>query len=83
MRVDGHCDRAHADLNALLRQANPDQNTISAGARWDFMKNLDLKLEADHTRLGADSYGRLINVQPELHAGVTVNIFSATIDFVF
>ena len=54
----------NAGLNTLLQQWIPEQRTLSVGTRWDFMKNLDLKLQADHTRLGADSFGTLINVQP-------------------
>ena len=53
------------------------------GLRWDFLRNLDLKVQADHTRLGADSFGTLINVQPGLRPGGTVNLFSAVVDFVF
>jgi hypothetical protein len=72
----------NAALNSILA-SSPDQRTISVGMRWDFMKNLDLKLQADHTRLGANSPGTLINVQPGFQPGGTVNLFSATIDFVF
>jgi len=72
----------NAGLNALLESV-PDQRTISLGLRWDFVTNLDLKVQADHTRLGADSFGTLINVQPSLRPGGTVNLFSATVDFVF
>ena len=72
----------NAGLNALL-QSIPEQRTLTAGARWDFMKNLDLKLQIDHTRIGADSFGTLINVQPGLRPGGTVNLFSATLNFVF
>jgi len=73
-------------LNGALNSALEDipvQDTISIGARWDFMKNFDLKLQIDHTRLGAGSYGALENVQPGFHLGSTVNVFSSTIDFVF
>jgi hypothetical protein len=72
----------NAGLNALL-QAIPAQRTVSLGARWDFAKNVDLKAQFDHTRLGADSDGTLIDVQPGFRPGGTVNLFSATVDFVF
>ena len=72
----------NAALNAILQQI-PAQSTISLGARWDFAKNLDLKVQFDHTRLGADSDGTLINIQPGFEPGGTVNLFSATVDFVF
>jgi hypothetical protein len=72
----------NAALNSILH-TNPDQNTVSVGARWDFMKNVDLKLQFDHTRIGAGSSGVLINTQPGFQLGGKVNLFSATIDFVF
>jgi hypothetical protein len=70
-------------LNALLQQSIPEQKTLTAGARWDFMKNVDLKLQIDHTRAGAESFGTLVNVQPGLRPGSTVNLFSATLNFVY
>jgi len=72
----------NAGLNTLLESV-PDQTTISVGLRWDFITNFDLKLQADHTRLGADSFGTLTNIQPGLRPGGTVNLFSASVDFVF
>jgi hypothetical protein len=69
-------------LNALLA-TRPIQRTISAGARWDFAKSFDFKLQFDHTRLGHGSAGTLINVQPGFQTGGTVNLCSAAIDFVF
>jgi hypothetical protein len=72
----------NARLNAIL-QAIPTQRTVSLGARWDFAKNIDLKVQFDHTRLGADSDGTLINIQPGFQPGGTVNLFSATLNFVF
>jgi hypothetical protein len=71
----------NAGLNTALR-STAVQRTISLGTRWDFMKNVDLKLQFDHTRLGAGSAGLLTNLQPEFVRGGTVNLFTATIDFV-
>ena len=72
----------NAALNAIL-QGIPAQSTVSLGARWDAVKNVDLKVQFDHTRLGADSNGTLINVQRGFQPGGTVNVISATLDFVF
>jgi len=72
----------NAALNSVL-ETIADQRTVSAGTRWDFAKNADLKLQFDHTRLGAGSSGTLINVQPGFVPGGTVNLFSAAIDFVW
>jgi hypothetical protein len=71
----------NAGLNAVLGSI-ATQKTISVGIRWDFMKNVDLKLQFDHIRLGAGSAGTLINLQPDFQQGGTVNLCSVTIDFV-
>jgi predicted porin len=72
----------NAGLNSLLGSIAV-QNTITASTRWDFMKDVDLKLQYDHTRLGAGSAGTLINLQPGFRPGGTVNLFSVAIDFVW
>ncbi|CAM3840729.1 porin [Polaromonas hydrogenivorans] len=72
----------NAALNSVLSR-KAVQNTISVGGRWDFMKNTDLKLQFDHTRIGTGSSGMLINIQPGFQTGGKVNVFSATLDFVF
>jgi hypothetical protein len=72
----------NAALGSLL-EVIAVQRTVSAGMRWDFIGNFDLKLQIDHMRLGAESEGTLVNVQPGFHPGGTVNLFSANVDFVF
>jgi hypothetical protein len=72
----------NAGLNAILGSI-PVQTTTSAGLRWDFIKNVDLKLQYDHTRLGAGSPGTLTNLQPGFQLGGTVNLVSIAIDFVW
>lgn len=72
----------NAALNSIL-STKPVQSTVSIGGRWDFMKNADLKLQFDHTDIGAGSSGVLSNIQPGFQLGGKVNVFSATIDFVF
>jgi hypothetical protein len=72
----------NAGFNSLL-SAKPVQNTLSIGARWDFMPNAVLKLQYDRTRIGTGSSGGLTNLQPGFQSGGKVNVFSATIDFVF
>ncbi|MFH1813063.1 MAG: porin [Pseudomonadota bacterium] len=72
----------NAALNATLGSA-PAQQTLSLGGRWDFASNAALKLQFDHTRHDAGSAGLLSNPQPGFRTGGKVNVFSATIDFVF
>lgn len=59
------------------------QQNVSAGVRWDFYKNFDLKLQYEHINLDAGSSGTLINPQPGFQPGGRVNVFSVAVDFVF
>ena len=72
----------NAGLNTILRSP-PVQRTLSVGVRWDFMNDVDFKVQVDHIRLGAGSAGTLVNVQPGFRPGGTVNVLSAALDFVF
>jgi hypothetical protein len=77
----GSATALNAGLNAALRTIAV-QRTTSAGVRWDFAKNVDLKVQYDYIRLGAGSPGALSNLQPGFQPGGTVSLFSAVIDFV-
>ena len=72
----------NAALNGILA-GTPVQNTVSLGARWDFRKNLDLKLQLDHSRLGAGSAGSLGNVQSGFRSGGSYDLVSIAVDIVF
>jgi hypothetical protein len=72
----------NAALNATLSQV-ASQRTVSAGARWDVIKNVDLKVQLDHTNLGAGSQGYLTNAQPGLRRGTGFDLVNLTVDFVF
>jgi predicted porin len=75
-----------AELNGRLNYllgSQPVQKSVTAGLRWDFMKNTSLKFEYQRIRLDEGSAGVLINVQPGFKPGGTVNVFSAVLDFVF
>jgi hypothetical protein len=69
-------------LNAALG-AIAVQQSVSAGARWDLIDSVALKLQYDHMNLGAGSPGVLGNVQPDFQTGGNVHLFSATVDFVW
>jgi hypothetical protein len=71
----------NAGLNAALGSIAV-QRTLSMGTRWDFMKNLDLKVQYDYSRLGAGSPGLLTNLQPGFRPGGSVTLISVTLDFV-
>jgi hypothetical protein len=68
-----------------VAQIKAEQDSVSAGVRWDFKKNVALKTQYDHLRIGSDSgnTGRLKNVQSDYQPGGKVNVFSLAVDFVF
>ncbi|HEY7865590.1 MAG TPA: porin [Psychromonas sp.] len=72
----------NAGLNSILGSI-PVQQTVSLGVRWDFMRNTTLKLQYDHTDIGAGSPGVLSNIQPGFKPGGRVDLISAAMEFVF
>ena len=72
----------NAKLNSILKNA-PVQKTASIGVRWDFAKNVALKLQYDRTRIGEGSHGTLDNMQPDYVPGGKFSVFSMTLDCVF
>lgn len=58
------------------------QNSTSLGLRWDFRKNMDLKVQFDHLKLQSGSNGFFANVQPGL-AGKSTNVTSIALDYTF
>lgn len=77
----GYAAGLNAGLNGFLRPTTG--TTVSLGGRWDFKKNMALKLQYDHMELDPNSTGLLINLQPGYQPGGQVNLISAVIDFVF
>ncbi|QBZ90355.1 hypothetical protein EPZ47_17085 [Pseudomonas viciae] len=69
-------------LNTILGSGEGRQ-TLSLGVRWDFTKNMDAKLQYDHTRLKGNSVGPLINPQPDFEPGGSFSVISLAVDFVF
>jgi hypothetical protein len=47
------------------------------------MRNLDLKLQLDHTELHGGGNYFFVNQQPGFRETGTVNVFSLAVDFVF
>jgi predicted porin len=72
----------NANLNEQLNLL-PVQDTISAGVRWDFLKNAALKVQYDRVKLGASSRGTFGNFSPDFRPGSRVQLFSVAVDFVF
>lgn len=65
------------------RYPGSDQKSATAGLRWDFMKNADLKLQYEHARVGQNAAGSLLDPRPGFRLGATYGVVSATVDFVF
>ncbi|MGA8137358.1 MULTISPECIES: porin [Pseudomonas] len=75
-----------AGLNGALNTqlaSGSGQQTLSVGMRWDFTKNMDAKLQYDHTRLDSNASGPLVNLQPGYEPGGSFNLLSLAVDFVF
>jgi len=72
----------NAALNATLA-TRIAQETVSVGTRWDFRRNMAVKLQFDRTSIATGSTGLVSNAQPGYPLGGKLNLFSATVDFVF
>lgn len=71
------------NANALARIS---RSTLAAGGRWDLAENLALKLQVDHIYKPAGNNGAYFAppYPPEFaNANRRINIYSATLDFVF
>lgn len=79
--MQGFAAGLNAGLNGFLKPTTG--TTVTLGCRWDIMKNADLKLQYEHTRLDAGSSGLLINLQPGYMPGGSFNLISAAVDWVF
>lgn len=66
-----------------IAATNNSQRTLTAGLRWDFMKNLDLKVQYDYVTTDAGSTGMFANIQPGFRPGSSASVFGLTVDFVY
>ncbi|MEO8315867.1 MAG: hypothetical protein ABI645_13870 [Pseudomonadota bacterium] len=71
----------NAQLNLLLANA-PDQDALSVGVRWDFARNLCLKVQYDHIDLAPGNVGTLTGFQPGFRPGGKVNLLGLSLSFV-
>jgi hypothetical protein len=80
MAASGAAMNGH--LNALLTTI-PVQRTLSAGARWDFVTDVALKVQVDCITPLDGSRGTFVRVQPGFRSGRPVRVASVVLDFVF
>ncbi|TKC87659.1 hypothetical protein FAZ69_15285 [Trinickia terrae] len=71
------------DHPTVVSNFNLGQKNVSAGVRWDFARNLDMKVQFEHIWTPSNSVGLFINEQQNFQFGSSANVFSATLDFVF
>ena len=69
-----------AGIDTILATSNVSQDVVALGARWQFMRNADLKLQWDHVRLPDGAVGNF-NASPGFAR--SVNVYSVALDFVF
>ena len=67
----------------VLPNMNFGQKDASCGVRWDFRKNMDLKVQYDHVWLPANSTGMFTDLQPTFRPGSGTNVLSVALDFDF
>lgn len=72
----------NAALNGFLGSV-AQQKSLTLGARWDFARNMALKLQYERLDLDDGSPGVLVNTQPGFEPGGRVDLFSISLDFVF
>lgn len=76
--------QAHSlDHPTSVMNMNFGERDLSAGVRWDFAKNVDLKVQYDHVSAPANSTGWFTNFTPDFRLGPSANVVTATLDFVF
>ncbi|QJR11170.1 hypothetical protein DSM104443_02242 [Usitatibacter rugosus] len=80
--IAGAAAGLNAALNATLA-GRIAQDTASVGVRWDFRRNMALKLQFDRTSIASGSTGLVSNIQPGYRLGGKIDLFSASLDFVF
>jgi hypothetical protein len=71
------------DRGTVTPNYDRGQKDLSSGVRWDFAKNVDLKLQYDHVWTPTGSAGQFMAEQPDFRLGSGTNVFSAVLDFVF
>jgi hypothetical protein len=82
-QTDSSTTNPNPIATALLASGEKAQSSYSAGLRWDFMKNFDLKLQYDAVKNATNSQGTLAAPQPTFVKGQSYNLTTINLDFVF
>lgn len=70
-------------LNQMVGINAKGQHSIGAGLRWDFYKNMDWKIQVQHSHLESDAEGPLSNATSAHKKGSRYNVISTSLDVVF
>jgi hypothetical protein len=61
-----------------------NERTQAAGLRWDFIHNMDVKMQFDTVALvSVDDTAAFANIQPDARPGDKAHVLSLTVDFIF
>jgi hypothetical protein len=74
----------HPVAKGAITQFNiKGQESMSAGLRWDFYKNIAVKAQYDHVENDKGARGTLTNLQPGFVSGGSYDVVTFSTDFVF
>lgn len=82
-KTDSPTTHSNYIVNLIVSSQDHAQNSLSAGLRWDFFKNMALKAQFDHVKNGQGSFGALTNPQPGFKTGESYTLATVSLDFVF
>jgi hypothetical protein len=78
----GHA-RSHKTEPGTIPISFIEQDSSTLGLRWDFAKQWDLKAQLDHIIRHDSNNAFFNNQQPGFAPAGKLNVFSATVNFVF
>ena len=82
-KTDSATTNPNPIVNAIVSASDHAQNSVSAGLRWDFFKNMAAKAQYDLVTNAHGSYGALTNIQPGFKTGESYHLATFALDFVF
>lgn len=80
--LDAGLARAKSELDRLAKLSDASIESISVGVRWDFRKNMDLKIQYDHFSTPSSSTPGILSVET-IPFRNDVNLITVGLDVVF
>jgi hypothetical protein len=72
-----------ATAYGVVNSTRVDQRTLAVGSRWDFANRAAFKLQWDRVQIRPEGYALWFRSPESNRRASTVNLFSASLDFVF